>query len=139
VLSLLRHAGDSGVTNAVFLDWRIPRFSARIRELREGGFVIETEAEHSSRVRYTLMSEPDVERAGSSPGLPAGTRGAPVAGLLGTGVEGDGGEGSPDAGDASSGRHPSSVGAGHPVVALSSERLFDMEPERVGHYDREAA
>jgi Helix-turn-helix domain len=103
VLSLLRHAGDAGVTNAVFLDWRIPRFSARICELREDGYEITTGAEHNSRVRYTLVSEPDVEgdRGGVSEGIP------PLS-------------------------EP-----GTSTVALDAEQpaLFEVAPERVGHYD----
>lgn len=135
VLSLLRHAGDTGVTNAVFLDWRIPRFSARIRELREEGFEIRTEGQNNSRVRYTLVSEPDVERAGSSPDLPPGARRslAPAASSLGAGVE-----------------HPIDIPSSHPCRGgpgrsgapvdgvLSSERLFDMEPERTHHYEEAA-
>jgi hypothetical protein len=117
VLSLLRHAGDTGVTNAVFLDWRIPRFSARILELREEGYEIRTDTEDHSRVRYTLVSEP-------------------AEGVLDAGVER-----TTDRGAAGVLLPPQLTASDSAGSSLSTgpDRLFDMEPERVGHYDREAA
>ncbi len=62
----------------------------------------------------------------------------PVDGPLSAGVEGDGGDSSPDGGRPLVDSQPSTVEAGHPAVALSAGRLSDMEPERVGHYEEAA-
>lgn len=59
-LALLRNAGDRGVTNSEFIDWRIFRYAARLHELREEGFEIRTEV-FGSKATYKLVSEPDVD------------------------------------------------------------------------------
>jgi len=60
VLALLRHAGDRGVTNSEFIDWRIFRYAARLHELRDEGYEIDTKA-FGSKVTYTLVGEPGVD------------------------------------------------------------------------------
>jgi hypothetical protein len=63
VLHMLRTAGARGVTNAQFATAYLPRFSARIKELRERGFDITTERLGEGRFRYVLHT---TERAGVS-------------------------------------------------------------------------
>lgn len=70
-LTLLRNAGERGVTNSEFIDWRIFRYAARLHELREEGFEIRTEV-FGSKATYKLVSEPgDVDdgRRGAEDGL----------------------------------------------------------------------
>ena len=55
---LLRRAGPRGVTTGEFIDARIPRFSARIDELRDAGWVIHRARLRASSYRYTVISEP---------------------------------------------------------------------------------
>jgi Helix-turn-helix domain len=132
VLSLLRHAGESGVTNAVFLDWRIPRFSARIKELRDEGYEIRTEGQTNSRVRYTLLSEPDVERTASSPpDQPANAPHSAPATDVWSHVGSKSGVVSGETGPITRVSASGSLDAG---------RLFDPpEPKRPGHYEDIAA
>ena len=51
---MLRGAGKSGVTTSQFLSARLPRFSARVKELREAGFEIATERVREGEWRYRL-------------------------------------------------------------------------------------
>lgn len=68
VLQLLRHAGPKGVPTSTFLDQRIPRFSARIEELRNAGFEIQSLRQKSSSWRYYLITEPEgANTSGSQP------------------------------------------------------------------------
>jgi hypothetical protein len=138
VLRLLQQAGDRGVTNAVFLDWRIPRFGGRIFELREEGYEILTEAEGHSRVRYVLVSEPDVERTSSNPPDPPAD--APSSGVGAT-AQSRGSKAPGVSGGAGLITRAPAAGSldGDSSLSTGSDRLFEMEPERVGHYDREAA
>jgi hypothetical protein len=55
VYTMLKQAGERGVTTADFLQAYTPRFSARIKELRDAGHVIETERISSSSSRYKLL------------------------------------------------------------------------------------
>lgn len=62
---MLRDAGPGGVCSTVFLDERIPRFSAHIHLLRRDGYVIDrtpcSRAEHRHRSRqwsYELVAGP---------------------------------------------------------------------------------
>ena len=57
VLSMLTEAGDEGVPTASFLREMIPRFSARIEELREAGHTIRSERVSSGSWRYTLVGD----------------------------------------------------------------------------------
>jgi|ERR1700684_1252308 len=77
-LALLRNAGDRGVTNSEFIDWRIFRYAARLHELREEGFEIRTEV-FGSKATYKLVSEPGVDD---------GRRVAPETGSLSPGLGG---------------------------------------------------
>lgn len=62
VLFLLRSQREAGVTTAMFLREHLPRFSARIEELRKAGFCISSERLADSSWRYVLIH--DVERDG---------------------------------------------------------------------------
>lgn len=53
-LMMLQRAGTEGVTTATFLEAYIPRFSARIEELRREGFQIDRERLRQGSFRYTL-------------------------------------------------------------------------------------
>lgn len=66
VLSLLYAHGKLGATTADFLEARIPRFSARIEELRKQGYEIQTSRERKGSYRYTLVSEPQLDGAPGS-------------------------------------------------------------------------
>lgn len=76
VLSMLREAGDDGVPTASFLREMIPRFSARIEELREAGHTIQSERVSSGSWRYTLVD------GGQEPPEAAPLREAPDGGLF---------------------------------------------------------
>lgn len=82
---LLVEAGDRGLTTAELLQAGVgSRYSARLLELRELGWVIESERIRDGSWRYTLVRKPDVDRDASprrdsAEGTPAqGTRGVPV-------------------------------------------------------------
>jgi hypothetical protein len=130
VLQLLRHAGDRGVTNGEFVDWRILRYSARIHQLREEGCEIRTEAGPGSRVRYVLVSEPSVERTASySPDPPASP---PMVGGVAVVPTDDGRKAPVAPGDAGLITRASTGGS------LSTGTLFDVEPQHTGHYEEAA-
>lgn len=74
VLSMLKNAGRSGVTTGEFLDAYLPRFGARIYELRRAGMLIDQERLSSSSWRYTLRGGP-VSPTSSSPERGGGARG----------------------------------------------------------------
>lgn len=66
VLKLLQHAGPEGVPTSTFLDQRIPRFSARIEELRNAGYEIQSLRQKASSWRYYLITEPEGANTGGS-------------------------------------------------------------------------
>jgi hypothetical protein len=66
VLKMLRDARPGSVTGDMFYASFIPRFSARINELRDKGFEIKTERLSRNRFRYRLLAEPG-ETMESSP------------------------------------------------------------------------
>jgi Helix-turn-helix domain len=109
VLALLRHAGERGVTNSEFVDWRIFRYAARLHELREEGYEIRTKA-FGSKVTYTLVSEAGVDdgRGGDS---------APGSSLLSSPV----------------------ADRAIPAAVVSTGTLFEVEHKPLSPYDREAA
>ena len=59
VLRMLTDAGDRGVTTGAFLDAKVPRFSARIEELRRAGYLIVKHRVTASRFRYELVGVDD--------------------------------------------------------------------------------
>lgn len=67
VLTMLQTAGERGVTSSEFYAAHLPRFGARLLELRERGYVIETARLSDSVWRYTLLHEPAVVSAPSPP------------------------------------------------------------------------
>jgi hypothetical protein len=58
VLSMLTIAGEAGVTTQEFLKAYIPRFSARINELRNEGYDIQTKSYRGTCKRYELHQAP---------------------------------------------------------------------------------
>lgn len=60
VLEMLRSAAGRGITSGEFYAARLPRFSARILELRDTGYVIQSERLRAGSWRYTLLNEPTV-------------------------------------------------------------------------------
>lgn len=58
VLKMLEDAGERGVTTAQFLDARIPRFSARIGELRKDGHPVHTKRLREGSFLFTLVRQP---------------------------------------------------------------------------------
>lgn len=81
VLAALRAAGKRGVSTGQFLELRIPRFSARVEELRAQGFAISSQRLSAGSWRYTLLNSPSAPEpqarekaslAGAHPPAPAG-------------------------------------------------------------------
>lgn len=66
VEQMLRAAGPSGVTNGTFAVAGILRYAARLEELRNRGFVIETQRVKGGTFRYVLISEPDAGPGGDA-------------------------------------------------------------------------
>lgn len=106
----------------------ITRVAARLWDAEQDGFSFECIGKRDRCKVFRLCGEPDIEGSGGggSGGFPSSSDPSAVA--LGTGVEGGSGDLLPDGSPRSSTEEP-------PAVALSSGRLFDMEPEHVGHYD----
>lgn len=63
IVELLRARGAAGVTTADFLRMPVARYSSRIRELRQIGFVIRLDRIAESLFRYTLISSPAVPKS----------------------------------------------------------------------------
>jgi len=74
---LLREAGDRGLTTSELLQAGIgARYSARLLELRERGWVVEVTRIRDGAHRYTLVSEPTSRAApgiAPRPGVALGT------------------------------------------------------------------
>lgn len=68
VLAMLEEAGEGGVTSNRFFESYLPRFSARIHELRKAGYRIDKEPAKQGHWRYKLIggesTEPSASRAG---------------------------------------------------------------------------
>lgn len=64
VLKALRMARSyqEGVTGDTFLQMRVPRYSARIAELRDEGFKIATERVKDGLFRFRLEHDPDNDK-----------------------------------------------------------------------------
>lgn len=127
VLHLLRVQREVGCTTALFLRERLPRFSARIEELRKAGFCITSERLADSSWLYTLVhdAERDAERGsdlGTTRSLPASqagvTLGAPTSGAPGAAA--------------------SALKDAPPSVPVLAAPLFDL-PRWGGYQDWEAA
>lgn len=71
LLSILESAGSRGVTTAECMAAGVgSRYSARLMELRDAGYVIESVRERDGSWRYTLLNSPDdSERGGREPGF----------------------------------------------------------------------
>lgn len=109
-LSLLRHAGERGVTNSEFIDWRIFRY----------------------------MSEPDdVERTVSSPDSSPGARSlaSPADGSLSADVD-DGRRGDSQPGSSFSSPAANRVA---PAAVVNTDTLFPVEHEPRSPYEYEDA
>ena len=55
VLQMLQSAGEAGVTTGDFLRSYLPRFSARLWEMKKEGHSIKTEFVRTGEFRYTLQ------------------------------------------------------------------------------------
>jgi hypothetical protein len=137
VLHMLERAGERGVTTADFLQAYMPRFSARIKELRDAGHRIDTERVGPSSSRYTLhrVQQPGSvkgERERSTPraaGSRAGSSDRAIAWPTSTDAAASSGMGNQD---------PAGGDGTGSVAALPT--LFDVEPPRPrSHYEEEAA
>ncbi len=72
VLRLLREAGPRGVTTAEFLEAGCgSRFGARVQELREEGFVVDTRRVRTASYVYVLGHAPEPEGAPPADGAAA--------------------------------------------------------------------
>lgn len=69
VLGMLRGAGAAGVTTAEFLTAYVPRFSARIEELRKAGHVIGRTRISNGSWRYILARDAGVPAIPANPPL----------------------------------------------------------------------
>lgn len=67
VLRMLREAGEDGVSTAVFLAAHLPRYSARILELRREGHAIESIRVREGSWRYVLRGAESVPERLSEP------------------------------------------------------------------------
>ena len=56
ILSMLENAGETGVTGSEFYAACLPRFAARIKELRDAGYRIVTERIDANHFSYKLLS-----------------------------------------------------------------------------------
>lgn len=115
VLAMLKQAGDRGVTTADFLGAYLPRFSARIKELRDEGHTIRTERLSQSSSRYIFVA-PDKGVTNTADQHPSAGSAVPKGGRKSDGAP--------------------------PVPSEPPAGLFDMEPEKprpVSHYEWEAA
>jgi hypothetical protein len=65
VLGLLQGAGAAGVSTGQFAEARCPRASARIAELRELGYDVETRRERANAFRFVLHGAPAVGVGGA--------------------------------------------------------------------------
>lgn len=57
ILSMLENAGETGVTGNEFYAACLPRFAARIKELRDAGYRIVTERIDANHFSYKLLSD----------------------------------------------------------------------------------
>jgi hypothetical protein len=120
VLELLEAAGPGGVSTGEFAEARCPRASARIAELRELGYDVETRRERANAFRFVLHATPAVGVGGAKRGVEealgaADPGGGPVARV-----------GQHSTGPRMDPREPGAV------------RLFEVAPLG-GMHDREAA
>lgn len=113
--TLLKEAGERGVTTGELLQAGVgSRYGARLLELREDGYVIESIRERAGSFRYRLLATP--EDLVDQPGV-------------------EGGHGSADDGVAPRGAASEGLmNPQHAVPALSAEALFEVPVERVPHW-----
>jgi hypothetical protein len=71
VLTMLQDAGPKGCTTSDFLRARIPRFSARVEELRNAGCSITSERLRGSSWRYVLREGESVSTRATGPNSPS--------------------------------------------------------------------
>jgi hypothetical protein len=121
VLHMLQTAGDRGVTTADFLEAHIPRFSARIGELRKAGHQIDTRRLREGSFLFKLDGQPS-----SSSGVAGGRGGS--------------GDFSQTAAVAPISTQPKgeSVVSAVPVSGSGAAQLFEMDVP-TGHHQVEAA
>jgi|GEM_PF-2894530 len=135
VRTMLEQAA-AGVTTSDFLDAHLPRFSARVKELRDQGLVIERDRLSASAFRYTLTSTPKLHPVTK----PLGEDGVECSAPLTKGHRAGGREQHPRQAAASSGTgtlpaRRGGDGTSSAVTVLPT--LFELEP--AGHYGGDAA
>lgn len=62
IIELLRRNGKAGILTGDFLRMPCARYSSRLREIRQIGFVVTTERITESCYKYVLVSEPLVPK-----------------------------------------------------------------------------
>ena len=119
VLRMLTEAGPEGVTSNQFYGACLPRFGARIHELKAEGHDVVKEPVEQGHFRYILVSRQNIQRSAD-----LGRAGYPSPNLGGAHAQRSGGVDTPGE-----------------VVGLSTpEQLFEVEPEGlVPHHEWEAA
>lgn len=116
VLAMLDEAGPEGVTSNQFYSALLPRFSARIHELKSEGHSIVKEPVEQGHFRYILVGRATSPQC-SAPAQPTGNSAAPGGQTLGD-----------------------AQGPGNPPLIPQPGQLFEVEPDGpVPHHEWEAA
>ncbi len=137
---MLEQAGSEGVTTGDFLSAYLPRFSARIKELRDEGLSIETTRLKGSSSRYTLrpgnQACPVVGARGESVGLGASER-EPRGGSSSEGINRSPSPAPPGQAAAISGTGCGSPGSDGSRAVTATPTLFQLDAQN--YYEGEAA
>ena len=122
VLAMLKQAGPEGVTSNQFYRACLPRFGARIHELKkEQGLDIRKEPVEDGHFRYILVGRPFMTQQSAAD---LGEAGNPPPNLGGAHAQRSGGVDTP----------------GEAVDLFTPGQLFDIEPDGpVPHHEWEAA
>jgi hypothetical protein len=144
VRKMLEQAGEEGVTTGDFLAAYLPRFSARIKELRDEGLSIETTRLKGSSSRYKLhpahisLSGEGVEPVRTGSGILGGPETASRGSSRGAGIQHR-----PvrwESAAATSGKGADTLGGDGSPAVTALPTLFDMPRSgQPSHYESEAA
>jgi len=140
VLHMLEQAGERGVTTADFLQAYTPRFSARIKELRDAGHVIETERISSSSSRYTLQPVSQACPAEGARGEPGESSALPTRESRGDGSScGQAKKSQNQAAAVTSGKRADTLGGDGSPAVTALPTLFELPCSgSAGHYGEAA-
>lgn len=138
VKRMLEQAGGDGVTTGDFLSAYLPRFSARIKELRDEGLSIETTRLKGSSSRYTLQpvtkTWPVEGTRGESVGLGASEREPRVSSSTSYSTS------QRRIAAANSGKGCGVPGGGSSRAVTATPTLFELDADRPSnYYEGEAA